>query len=59
MANKRTIIKIPTPTPASNIPFTIEQLVTDINIIRSSTNLVILSFIISWFYILIGFVKLS
>jgi len=49
IATIRTTIKIPTPTPALNIPSTIEQLVTDINIIISITILVILSFIISWF----------
>ena len=44
-----TTIKIPTPIPALNIPSTIEQLVIDINIIRSITILVILSCMISWF----------
>ncbi len=43
------IIKIPTPIPALNIPFTKEQLVIEMNIIIIITILVILSFIVSWF----------
>ena len=49
IATIRTTKKMPTPTPALNIPSIIEQLETDIKSTKSISILVILSFIISWF----------
>lgn len=47
IAKIRTTKKMPTPTPALNIPSIIEQLETDINSTSNTNILVILSFIIS------------
>lgn len=49
MANTATTIKIPTPTPALNIPSIIEQLVNDTNTTKSITILVSFFCMISCF----------